>query len=108
MFAAAESDLEPDRVGRRVEQVGEIGWRGAGDVERKARQQMLDQIGLVRAELVALAPAEERTVRVRGRVVAGRGVVIGWIAGGDAHRSVWYSRYNSRARGSIDEMYICS
>ncbi len=28
MFAAAESDLEPDSVGRRVEQAGEIGWRG--------------------------------------------------------------------------------
>ncbi len=69
---------------------------------------MFDQIGLVRAELVALAPAEERAVRVRGRVVAGRGVVIGRIAGCDAHRSVWYSRYNSRARGSIDEMYSCS
>jgi len=69
---------------------------------------MLDQIGLARAELVTLAPAEERTVRMRGSAVAGRGVMIGRIAGCNAHRSVWYSRYNSRARGSIDEMYICS
>ena len=69
---------------------------------------MFDQIGLVRAQPVSLAPAEERTVRVRGRVVAGQGVMIGRIAGCDGHRSVWYSRYNSRARGSIDEMYICS
>jgi hypothetical protein len=26
------------------------------------------------------------------------------IAGGAAHRSVWYSRCSSRARGSFDEM----
>ena len=111
MLAAAEPDFEPDMLDRRVEQLGETGRARSGDVERKARQQLLDQVGLVRAQLVALAPPEERAVPVRGIVVAGsrssESRIVG-IAGCDAHRSVWYSRYNSRARGSIDEMYICS
>ena len=62
MLAAAESDFEPDVVDRRIEQRREIGRAGLADVERKTRQQMLDQVGLVDAELVALAPPEERTV----------------------------------------------
>ena len=68
---------------------------------------MFDQVGLVRAELVALAAAEKRTVRVK-RAIVGRRVAPGGILVGSAHRSVWYSRCNSRALGSIDEMYICS
>ena len=59
MLAAAESDFEPDVVDRAVEQLGEIARALARDVERQARQQMLDQVGLVRAQLVALAPSEE-------------------------------------------------
>src|SRR6478672_12369352 len=35
VFAAAESDFEPDLIGPRIEQVSEIGRPGAGDVERK-------------------------------------------------------------------------
>jgi hypothetical protein len=33
VFAAAESDFEPDFIGLRIEQVSEIGRTGAGDVE---------------------------------------------------------------------------
>ena len=68
---------------------------------------MLDQVGLVRAQLVALAAPEERAVRVLRGAIAGRHRDLGSRAC-DAHRSVWYSRYSSRARGSIDEIYICS
>ena len=71
------------------------------------RQQIVDQVGLVDAELVALAAAEERAVRMRRRAVVRRRIAIVGLAGRD-HRSVWYSRCSSRARGSIDEMYICS
>ena len=82
MFAAAESDFEPDIVDGRLEQLSEIGRARRGDVERELRQQMLDQIGLVRAELVALAPSEERAARVRAGVIVGRCVAVppdrGW------------------------------
>jgi hypothetical protein len=88
MFAAAESDFEPDFLGRRIEQVSEIGRARAGDVERQPRQQMIDQIGLTRAQLVALAPAEERTARVRGDAIAGRCIAFRSIAGSYTHRSV--------------------
>ena len=107
MLAAAEADLEPDIVDGGSNSPARSAGRGR-DVERKPRQQMIDQVGLVLAQLVALAPPEERAVPVRGRVVAGRAIMIVGIAGCDAHRSVWYSRWNSRARGSIDEMYSCS
>ena len=60
------------------------------------------------AELVTLAPAEERAVRMCRGAVIGRHVVIADITRCRYHRSVWYSRYNSRALGSIEEMYICS
>ena len=96
MFAAAKSDLEPDLAGRRVEQAGETGRARSVDVERQPRQQMFDQVGLARAQSVALAPSEKRTVRVNGGVIVGRcvaiavvilGVIFG-IAGRDAHRRV--------------------
>src|SRR5258708_4064243 len=88
MFAAAESDFEPDFIGWRVEQVSEIGWARAADVERKARQQVFDQIGLVRAEFVTLAPTEKRTMRVRGNAIVGRCIAFRRIAGRDTHRSL--------------------
>ena len=89
MLAATEPDFEPDFGGRRVEQCGEVGRAGIADVERKMRQQVLDQLGLVQTEFVALAPPEERTVRVNGAaVVARRLVAIGRIAAGAGHRSV--------------------
>jgi hypothetical protein len=88
MFAAAKSDFEPDLIGRRLEQVSQIGRVGLADVERKPRQQVLDQIGLVRAELVALAPPEQRTVRVSGNALVGRCIAFRRVAGSYAHRSV--------------------
>ncbi len=72
------------------------------------RQQIVDQVGLVDAEFMTLAAAEERAVRMRGRTIVRRRVAIAGLVGGGCHRSVWYSRCSSRARGSIDEMYICS
>ncbi len=59
MLAAAEPDLEADAFNWRIEQRRQMRRRLRCNVERKARQQMLDQIGLVDAELVALAPAEK-------------------------------------------------
>ena len=85
MLAAAESDFETDALDCRIEQRREVGRTGAADVERQMRQQVLDQVGLMRAELVALAPSEERALRMN------RGTIIGWgvgVAGGVAHRSV--------------------
>ena len=85
MLAAAESDFETDALDCRIEQRREVGRTGTADVERKMRQQILDQVGLMRAELVALAPPEERALRMN------RGAIIGWgvgVAGGAAHRSV--------------------
>ena len=72
MLTAAESDFKPNHVNRRIEQLGRAGLVRVADVERKPRQQMFDQVGLTGAELVALAPAEERTVRVSGGVIVRR------------------------------------
>jgi hypothetical protein len=88
MLAAAESDFKANDIDRRIEQLGEPGPIRAADVERKPRQQMLDQVGLVRAELVALAPPKERTARVSGDAIAGPRIAIARIALCDAHRSV--------------------
>jgi hypothetical protein len=49
---------------------------------------VLDQVGLVETELVALAPSEKRTVGVIRNAIVGRCIAIGGIAGCDAHRSV--------------------
>jgi hypothetical protein len=108
MFAAAKSDFEPDIIERSVEQVSETIRRRRCDIERQMRQQVVDQVGLMDAKLVALAAAEERTAPVRCRAVVGRNAAICGFVGSRYHRSVWYSRYSSRARGSIEEMYICS
>jgi hypothetical protein len=89
MLAAAESDFKANDVNRRIEQLRKIGPIRAADVERKPRQQMFDQVGLTGAELVALAPAEERTVRVSGSVIVGQCFA---VAGDDGHRSAdpWF------------------
>ena len=90
MLAAAESDLEPHVVGFGIEQVADIGGRFACDIECEMRQQVLDEVGLMRAKLVALAAAEERALP--RAVVAGRRIASGRIADSRRHRSVWYSR----------------
>ena len=108
VLAAAESDFEPDIVDVAFEQFGEPVRRGRPDIERQMRQQIVDQVGLVDAELVALAAAEERAARMQRRTVIRRRVAVSGLVGCSDHRSVWYSRYNSRALGSIEEMYICS
>ena len=106
MLAAAEADFEPDIIDVRREQAGEIGRSRVADVERDAAANARsDRPGA--AKLVALAPPEERAVRMRS-VIPGRCIAMGGIAPCAVHRRVWYSRCNSRARGSIDEIYICS
>jgi hypothetical protein len=88
MLAATETDFEANDFCRRIEQVSEIKRAWPTDVERKPRQQMFDQVGLVDTELVALAPAEEGTVRVIGCAIVWRWFVIDGIAGYGTHRSV--------------------
>ena len=65
VLAAAESDFEPDIVDFALEDFGETIRRGRSDIERQMRQQIVDQVGLVDAELVALAAAEERAARMQ-------------------------------------------
>ena len=76
---------------RRVEQLSETRRRCSSDVEREARQQLLDQVGLVRAQFVTLAPSEERTLPVLGNIIVRRWVAVVRVADCDTHRSVWYS-----------------
>jgi hypothetical protein len=90
MLTAAEPDLEARVVGSGIEQVTDIGGCFARDIEREMRQEVFDQVGLMRTKLVALAAPEERALP--RALVAGRGVTFGRIAGGRGHRSVWYSR----------------
>ena len=71
MFASAKSDFEPDILESAIEEVGESGRSGIFDIDRQTRQQVFDQVGLVQAQLVALATAEERPMRVPGRTVVG-------------------------------------
>src|SRR5258708_37924985 len=73
MFAAAESDFEPYAIDRSIEHFSEIGRARCRNVEGKPRQQMFDQIGLVRAQFVALAAPEERTMGASADAVAARG-----------------------------------
>jgi hypothetical protein len=49
---------------------------------------MFDQIGLMRAELVALAPPEQGTAQLRGDAIVGRRIAFRSIAGCNTHRSV--------------------
>ncbi|MGY3497580.1 hypothetical protein ACVW1B_006999 [Bradyrhizobium sp. USDA 4502] len=88
MLAAAEADFEPDILDAVVEQLGQRLGRGRRDVDRQMRQQSVDQVGLVRAQLVALAPSEERAARMRHRAVVG-GIAIAAVAWSRCHRSVW-------------------
>ena len=60
MLPTTESDFETDALGPWVEQRREVGRTRTTDVEGQMRQQILDQVGLMDAELVALAPSEER------------------------------------------------
>ncbi len=62
-------------LGLGIEEFADIGGRFAGDIECEMRQQVLYEVGLMRAKLVALAAAEERALpRV---VVADRAVASG-------------------------------
>jgi hypothetical protein len=64
MLAAAEADLEPHVFGREAKDLAGIRRRFTLDVEGKMRQQMIDQLGLVLPELVALAAPEEGALAV--------------------------------------------
>src|SRR5690242_15706900 len=58
MLAAAEADFEADIV-RARKQRAKVGRRLLRQVEREARQQRVEQAGLMRAQLLALAPPEK-------------------------------------------------
>ena len=81
MLAAAKSDFEPDIPDVAIEQLGEPVRRGRSDIERQMRQQIVDQVGLMDAELVALAAAEERAVRMQRRAVIRRRVAVAGFVG---------------------------
>jgi hypothetical protein len=70
MLGAAEADLEADVVDRDREECCEI-RRGRGQIDRKARQQSVEQFRLVRTQGMSLAPAEECALTV-GLVVGHR------------------------------------
>ena len=59
-FTAAETDFERNIADRYRKQHAQIERRRSGKIERQQRQQSLDQLRLVRAELVTFAPAKER------------------------------------------------
>ena len=65
MLTAAEPDFESRRVNGHVEQRAQVRRCWNIQVDRELRQQLRDQVGLVQAKLVALAPSEERAVRAR-------------------------------------------
>ena len=52
---------------------------------------MRDQIGLMRAQFVALAAAEERAAAKTRAAILARPNAMARIAAGRGHRSVWYS-----------------
>src|ERR1700722_3871134 len=62
MLAAAEADFQGDVVGHVGGPRRERSGRPGAEIERKPRQQTLDQRGLVRPQWMALAPAEEGAV----------------------------------------------
>src|SRR5215472_4838802 len=65
-FTAAEADFELDVSDPNREQGGKIAGRRPAEIDGKARQQSFDQPRVMRAQLVALAPAEKgaRLVRI--------------------------------------------
>ena len=73
MLAAAKPDLDPDAAGPRFEQCSEIAGRRSGDIDRKLRQELIDQPGLMWPQLVSLAPPEERRLAMAGLILAGHG-----------------------------------
>ena len=110
MLAAAKSDFEPDIAESALEEVGES-WP-ARDIRYRAPDAAAGfrsgRPGAKRS-LWPLAAAEERAAaRARPRRRRATRRDRRWRGSRRHHRSVWYSRCSSRARGSIEEMYICS
>jgi hypothetical protein len=62
MLAAAETDLNTYFINLAAEQRGQVGRLDLGGIETVARQQMRDQVALVRSQLVSLAASEKRAV----------------------------------------------
>jgi len=59
MFSAAKSDLEADVVDRRGEQGCKFGRRRRGQIDRKPRQQSLEQLRLMPPQRMTLAAPEK-------------------------------------------------
>src|SRR3954452_8492410 len=89
VLAAAEPDFKTDLPRRRIKELHGVGrWRAA-EFEREPRQQMLDEIAVMRTELVSLAAAKERTRRAGDTAIVRRCLAIAGFAAAGAHRGVW-------------------
>jgi len=86
VLAAAEPDFKANVFHRRIEQCCERLRPGRCDLKRKTGQQMLDQIGLMDAQLVPFAAAEERAMAMRIAVFTRQSGLAGRPVG--LHRSV--------------------
>jgi hypothetical protein len=69
MFGAAEADLHAHFIDRRRKQRAQIGGRRLAEIDRKPRQQRIEQRRLPRLERMAFAPAEEGAGCLVGTVV---------------------------------------
>jgi len=63
MLAAAESNLELDPVDSNTEQRNKIGRRCADNIQRKPRQQIFDEVRLVRTQSVPLRRPKKEPCR---------------------------------------------
>lgn len=59
VLAPAKADFHSHRLDRSLKQAAQILWRRRGEVKFQARQQILEQIALVRTERLAVAAAEK-------------------------------------------------
>jgi hypothetical protein len=89
MFAAAEPDFESDLPRWPIEQRRQVARGRRCNVKCEVRQQLCDQVGLMRPQLVALAAAEERPAPLLRLAGLMRIVMIVGIAACRAHRKVW-------------------
>src|SRR5579863_784127 len=103
MLAAAKSDFEPDAIDRGIEKSGKIFRLRAGNVQRELRQQLIDEVGLVRAQPVTLAPAKERALPANGGRIAGRCIATAGILVGGTHRKSEF-KYNIPISATSDRM----
>ena len=86
MLAAAESDLDPQVIDRRIEQRRQHGISRRSKIKGEMGKQVSHQIGLMRTKLVAFAPSKEGALTVRSLGVGV--IVIDGHDGRSTHRRV--------------------